>query len=813
MQIIATDTQSKWKDSYSSSAQVKLTLRTNGEEIGTVITPQGELYQAGFVAPTVAPTMALGSAGNVTGVYYYAYVYCSSKYSFVENDVTVGGGELWPRSNPSPVSASSITATADQVVVTVTKSTRSDVDYIAVYRTQDGLTADDALAAKEAGELWCVGVVANDGIAGTTTFTDNVLVNTGEALELDNFVCPLFRFNVFDGTYWWGFANTEFTALVDIDGTSSISLSNTDDAWFSGRDGSVCNFNGVISGGFDGKGSFYFKRVTATTGSLYLDESLTTLAAVSATGTTTIHIQTNPTTLYRSKARNPFSWGKTTTLFDQGSQTNVSELWSFKVGGGQGSGLSIIPNESVLKLDVENPSKCYAFDLTAADDDAFPSTQRILDDSYSTSSNFSQFAARLASGQTVLASTDGKTNQILQADSGSQIPVGTNVIRVLENLITSDDAPEFYHGIYDGFTELNCWWVKAIPSNANVTTYEDLVPRITHMIYQHAPTGKWGAMPDFDILCSATIYDPVERTNYTFTGDQSGNICRAFVPNVYGNMAEGETFKYGAVLSGNAAGWTTSPYTLINQVVNIASDGTGTISSASSNYVVGQYVSVQAPGLDSVKAYISAKAGSTTITNATYFNTGEPVTTAYSTLSGVNRKAHATSPCDQRISWWYLRSSDGLSGQWVKGLANISGGVTGYIFIDDNLTEVSETPQETVDSTWFWYYGMEPCRVLRYFDMGDPEKSKRLMELWMTQQNVDSSTLAQFARFYKEYEESPFTSITPWRDQRLGGSNSNVYLNKNQLPSDLLNSFGVEFLELGYDQYQLMNFTLKLDNT
>ena len=811
MQIIATDVQNRYKDSYSSSAQVKLTLRTNGEEQGDIVTPQGEMYQAGFAKPTVAPTMALGAAGNVTGVYYYAYAYASSKYNWVENDVTVNGGELWPRSNPSAVSVASITATADKVIVTVTKTTRSDVDFIIIYRTQDGLSAADALAAKEAGELYCVGAAGNDGIAGTTTYTDDSAVNTGEILELDNYICPLFRFNVFDGTYWWGFANTEFSEDVVIDGTTSVALVDTTLSWFSGRDASVCTFDGVISGGFDGKGSFYFKRETATSATLWLDSELTVSAAVSAAGTTAIRIQTNPTTLYKSKARNPFSWGRTTTLFNGNDQTSVPELWAFKVGGGQGSGLAIIPNENVLKLDCENPSKCYAFDLTAADDDSFPSTQRVLDDSYSTSSQFSQFAARLQTGQTVLASTDGKTNQIMQADSGSQIPIGTNAIRTLGNLVTRNNATEFYHGIFDGYTELNCWWVNAIESNLGSETYRTLVPRITHLIYQHAPTGKWGVMPDFDVLCSATIYDPVERTNYTFVGDQSGNICKAFVKGVYGNKVSTESFKHGAVLSGSAYGFTTSTYTLINQVVTTLIDGTGTISGTLSNYVVGDVVNIQRPAQSDIKGVVASIAGVANLTDITYLNDGSDYLVASFTISGVITKGMNMSPAPIGPSWWLLRSADGASNVWTKGYADRTG-VSGRLYVDQNLTEISDVPQVTVDSTFKWYSGVNPCQIRRYFDVGEPEKSKRLIELWATQQNVDTATAAQFVRFYQEYETSVATSLQLWRDEKPNGSNSNVYLNKNQIPSDILNSFGIEFIELGYQQYQLMNFTLKLND-
>ncbi len=814
MDIISIDVQTTYKNSYSSSAQVKLTLRSNGEEKAQVFTPQREYFRAGIEAPTVAPTMALGAAGNVTGIYYYAYVYASSKYPFVENDVSAGG-EVWPRSNPSPVSAASITATADAVTVTVTKSTRSDIDYILIYRTADGLTAADALGAKEAGELFYVGRVANDGIAGTTTFSDDELVNTGEILELDNFEAPLFRFNVFDGTYWWGFGNNEFNALCEIDGTSTVVLTNTDDdEWFSGRDGSICTFDGVISGGFDGKGSFYFKRTDAVTCALYSDAALTVLSAVSASGTTTIRIQTNPTTLYRSKPRNPFSWGRTTTLIGDSGNTYVSDIWALKIGGGIGTALSIIPNDLVLKLDTEGPSKSYALDLNSASSDGFGDTLRILDDNYSCGSNFSQFTARNVNGQASLASTDGKTNSILQADSSSQIPAGTNVVRTLSKLETDGTKTEFYHGIYDPFTELNCWWVNIVPPSAALSEANQLIaPKVTHLIYQHAPTGYWGVMPDFGVLCSTTIYDPIEKKNYIFVGTQNGTIARAFTPDVYQDCFNTDRLITGTYRTPLTGTFGIAP-NLVPTSIYLAGDGTGLVElPVGHGLVTGDAIYLRTTGLgfSAGWATVTTVAGGDVSFEDMHNAIGETNTNTGTSTVGDGifcYKAINSMPYQTARAWVYLSSADGLQGMWAY--CSISGADFNVIFyVDDLFTSVTTTAPHTATSTWKWYLGLIPCRVLRYFDVGTPEKSKRKYELWASMMNLDTDTAAQFVRFYEEYDEEPTNSITMVRDKRPDGTNSNVYFNRNEVPSDLLNSFGIEFIEYGYENYQLLNFVLK----
>jgi hypothetical protein len=223
--IISNTVQSRWRACLPTSEQARLTLYVTGEERTQVITPGGGLVEAGFDAPTAAATLSSGAAGGPpAGIYYYVYVYASSQYPYVQNAQTTADGELWPRSNPSPISAA--ISGGNIVTVTVTKTTRADVDKILVYRTAgQGVTVGaDALALAQAGLYYYVATVANNGSPGTTTVTDNGLVDTGELLELDNYKANTAWFSVFDGKYWWMAGNPELILSAGLDGTSIVTV-------------------------------------------------------------------------------------------------------------------------------------------------------------------------------------------------------------------------------------------------------------------------------------------------------------------------------------------------------------------------------------------------------------------------------------------------------------------------------------------------------------------------------------------------------------------------------------------------------------
>jgi hypothetical protein len=69
-------------------------------------------------------------------------------------------------------------------------------------------------------------------------------------------------------------------------------------------------------------------------------------------------------------------------------------------------------------------------------------------------------------------------------------------------------------------------------------------------------------------------------------------------------------------------------------------------------------------------------------------------------------------------------------------------------------------------------------------------------------------------RFYYQFSDTWNTAIYLQRDVLPGedqtGSSSLAYSNKTQVPSTLLKSFGVEFLEVAQNNVELFNFTVKV---
>lgn len=818
--IISTGGQTSHKNSYASSAQVRLSLRANGEEECVVITADGTVVKAGFVAPTAAPVVTDSGSGNVpAGEYRYVYAYASSQYPFAENDIAYNGAE-WPRSNPSPSTAVTVSG-ASQVSVQVPTSPLSNVDNILIFRTVTMTTAAEALAEAEAGRLFYVGSILN-ALTPTVTYVDNSATNTGEQVEVDNFPCPCFRFTVFDGFYWWGWGNTTFTGEVTLDDSSTITLN--DGVWFSGRNGFTATLNGVTSGGYDQRGSYYFKWVSTTTAQLCVDPELASVSTISASGITQIQIRGPETTLYRSKARNPFSWGRTTQLndpVDPNATIYVSDVWAEKIGGGYGTGLALIPNEGYLKLDTEAPQKSYALDLTAADSDAFLSTLRTLDEAQSTSSHFSQFPMRVGK-QVVIGSVNAKANQLLSADAQTQVPIGDNAIRTLRRV--SAENSDFFHGVFDYRTELNCWFLKTTHSAEVVDT----------LIYQHAPTGFWGTHYCPGVTASATVFDYVTRKHFTFVGDTQGRISIAFAEGVYtdfsnpslGNQImqfvdEGFTFK----------GW-------LIPVLQIESSDTATITSYgtptepsnaavvtvfdSAQYTVGQRVWFSA-----LHTYpITGNGTVTEIVNANVINVvmddelpggslDTNVSPEFMSHPMVIRSADGQDIflISEYSAWLpYPGATPAPPGYgWAAFFGEVAGDPTLYGLSGVNLSNGEFGPvTNATPQNWYFGFGATACFLRRYFNSGTPEGCKRTLELWMTLKNTDTLTLT--SRFIQEYDEYgapvPVVPVALNRDVRGSSSVGSMRYFSKSPPSDLLPAIGVDFFEAGYLGLQIYDFTI-----
>jgi len=791
--------QTSWKNSYASSAQLRMTLRVNGEEQAILMFPDGTSIKAGFDAPTSAPTVTVGGAGVVpAGAYHYVYVYASSRYPFVQSSQSAGGND-WPRSSPSD--SDTATSVGSQISVQCSTTTRSDVDYILIYRTAAGLSVAQALAEAEAGRYYYVGNVANDPISPTATYVDNNAADTGEALELDNFPCPAFRYTVFDGTYFWGWGNIPLVLPVTLDGTDTITLDEEDGEWFNGRDGQTATLSGVTTGGYDQRGSFYFKWVSATECQLCTDPELENPATVPFTGETVITIGGAATTLYRSKALNPFSWGRTTEIIsaDGTSSILVPDMFAEPVGGGVGSAIALIPNERILKLDTERPARSYALDLNAASESNFMETLRTLDEAQSVSSHFSQFPMRLPNSQSVSTGINAKAYRIISADSSSQVPIGDQVIRTLRNIQNDDDAPEFFHGVFDYTRELNCWWVKTGVSQWYCDT----------LIYQHAPTGKWGIKYSPGISASCTVYDYETRDYYTFVGDEAGRIGKAFAEDVFKdfsdpNITETGTLSYSAgeevtLRLPSALNLTGIPIEVVNGFAKHILFET---------FVDRVYYATGTTFNASVRIFENSDGDfgfATNVADGTYEGsfflvedyTTLPCTLVYTTGdSQVATQRRYVSTYFDTIG--FLEFANNLV---VMRVQPASEDVTARGFnIDTGEHEQIAGGDYTV------WVGATLCTAGRYFTASSPEKPKRNTEIWLTQQNG-----SPVARYNFEYGSLITAAVTLAQDVTNG---NNSYRWKAFSPTALIMpSFGVDIHEVSYAAYSLSDFTIKLGNS
>lgn len=716
--IIATP-QKRCKDSFASSPTVGLAVRANGEEGVKVIDFRGNVFPAYFAAPTVAPTVADGGSGSMTNGKYVAYVYvyaATKSFPYVENAVSIGGS-IAPRSNPSPASSTyNITGTGDrQLTITVTGvATTTGIDKIWIFRTSLCADAATATLAAAAGNTYFVGAINNPG-ATTATYTDNTPTDSADQIEMDNFVAPQFRFVIYEDPYWWGFGNHPFQAAASWTSGGTITLTGGD-TWFDGRNGQALTLSTITTGGTDNKGTFIFKQVTTTTGYATLDgTNATSLSA----GSGTVTIQGPATTLYRSKYRNPFSWGQTKTV----GNVRVTSNYTFRVGGGIGTAIASVPNDPLLKLDTEYPSKCYTLNLKAAGTDSFETTLRAISD-FSVSSHHSQFRAMTPEGNSVLWGIDFKNFAILQSNGITQVPITQNIPRIMRSLTTDRTKQLLSHGAYDPRTELNCMWVATANS----------VSLVDYMIYQHVPTGAWGFVNEQDILCSANIEDTSGAiSSKVFVGTQSGLLGQAFVENKYDNWLPTTTGMVTGVIS---AGTTTT-----------ITQNTGTFNTTD-NGIVGNWCMVtDSSGQQEQMARISAVTG-TQLTFDLF-------------RSYLNGRTDRFDPIP----------------------------TTGYKF----------------------YIGMIECSLMKYFDLQQPTSDKRMLELWLTQQNSDATTAGTLLRYYRERSNTYTTQFATLQNTSEDNILSDTWFTKDTVPAELIKVLGLKIINRGYQAWKFYNMVLKLE--
>jgi hypothetical protein len=530
MAVLLSGLQNRVKNSAAYAEELGLMLIANGEEMPYLLTSQGEQIPAGIPPSVAQPVVVNDGAGNIPDTKWvvYAIVYAS------ENSFPL----IAPRilSNPSPLSdAFEVTGGNSQLQITFDGSDNPIVTDVYIYRTapQDTETLADTAAA--AGALNFVGQVAN--VAGSIDYIDNLASAIGnEPIDYTSFVVPQFRFVVWDGSYFWGFANHPFSAEAtwDVDGTLTLNTPAVD-KFYGGRDDQFITFDSIHVGGIDNRGTFLFQQTGDFTGKV-IDENGDDMTLPSTTSGNIVIV--GPTAnLYRSAFRNPFAWGYQQNI----AGTYIPNRWELKISGALGTAIAIVPDQQLLKLDMEFPALCLTFALQTAGTDVFASTKRQVSRLHSVTSHFSQFNA-ISKGRQVLWGMDFKNLAIVECDGYTQVPVSGPISTLLRRLSINRSLHMLCHGIYDPATEINAIWLSSNDVDEDgASTQFDLC------VYQHAPTGFWGVFTDFGILSSAAVEDPVTSRRNTLVGTETGFVGKAFDVATYGNWLPTDSIWTGLI--------------------------------------------------------------------------------------------------------------------------------------------------------------------------------------------------------------------------------------------------------------------------
>lgn len=453
----------------------------------------------------------------------YAYVYAAtSRYPFVENDISVNGS-IAPRGNPSPATSIQTDASGTAINISAPQSARTDIDQIWFFRTEFFTVQSDADVNAQAGNMFFIGAVANDPTkAGlNVSFGDHNATTSGDQVEVDNFGVPTFQYVIYEDPFWWGWGNNPFVSTASWTTGGIITLTDATKKWFDGRNGQFIRLSGVSSGGLDSIGGFLFKWLSPTTAQLTTDG--TTSATLALAGNGSVVVQGPSSTLYRSKRRNPFSWGFTEYL---GNNDRIPQVYAFKVGGGLGTAIGVIPAISYLLLSTEYPAGSFVLDLALAGTSNFESSLKVLSKFYSITSHFSQFVAtknyttirELPEERTVLWGWDAKNYAIIECDGFKINPISQKIQRTLRNMSTDRSRQLLAHGAFDARNKLNCMWM---PTNNSILL-------CNFLIAQHSVTGEWFMMDEHDVLCSAQFQDAETSQNKIYVGTESGFVGEAF---------------------------------------------------------------------------------------------------------------------------------------------------------------------------------------------------------------------------------------------------------------------------------------------
>lgn len=525
-------------DSIAYAGDMELAVRANGEEETSIIDLAGNFYPAGVPAPTFTPTLngTTPLAGTLeAGFYAYRYVYAATKrYPLVDAGIGIGGS-IAPRGNPSATLVVESPAVGpNRVTINVQYNVRLDVTELWIFRSIRYATAADAQVAGDAGLVFYMGKVTNVNGTGFTTYQDNSKdIATSAQVELDNFFAPTFKYVRYIPPYFWGIGNddllVEVTWANNVVTVANATIDNPVQAWFSGRNGQIATVTGLVTGGFDGKGKFFFK-VGDTTGNnpnynaiLTLDGS-TPATLDPPTGSGFLKVTGPGATLFRSKPRNPFAWGFTQIF----GASRIAQTYGILVGSGKATGIIALPGDELLKIDLKNPNVCYTFNLKIAAFPEFSTTRRAISKN-SISSHFSQFYANTGKQQKVVWGFDADNFAILQCDGNSQVPVTDSLWQTFRKIDRDPSRLRRIHGVCDEENQLNVMWIgqrgrtnEADPIDP--TQYPESKQITDLMVAHHYPSDKWSIGYDFDLTCSAAIRDIGANNVKILGGHQSGIV-------------------------------------------------------------------------------------------------------------------------------------------------------------------------------------------------------------------------------------------------------------------------------------------------
>lgn len=535
--IVSTDIAGNVKPSFASSPLVGLTVRANGEENTKVLDLNGNMYDAQFPTPTNPPVLSLGTGvamlPHANQFTCYVYVWAATQhYPLVENDQTFGGS-VAPRGPKSPRATIQMDPTGESIEITADDPpvNRPDLDQVWIFRTVFFDTAAEAEDNADAGNLFfVVGVDAvADGLPAGISYSDSNPLEGTDQIEEDNFGVPTFRFCIYSDPYWWGWGNYPLSIDTTWETTGIVTITDST-KWFTGRNGQYVRLEGLDSGGIGNNGLWLFKWLTATTMQLtLLDGSSATLLASGAGKTV---VQGPPTTLFRSKPRNPFSWGFTEIL---ASGDHIPQVYAFKIGGGLGTAIAQVPSVAYLLLSTEFPAGAFTLDLRQAGTNAFENTLRQISNFYSITSHFSQFTAtreyfpisgsQMREEKIVLWGWDAKNFSIVETDGIGINVVSEKISKTLRKMTPNRSRQLLAHGAYDAHNRMNCMWLPAADSDMQVNL----------LVMHHAPTDQWFLQDEKDILCSAQFQDGDSNLSKIYVGTETGLLGQAFADGFFYN--------------------------------------------------------------------------------------------------------------------------------------------------------------------------------------------------------------------------------------------------------------------------------------